>query len=325
MKELKNIFKVLFVLIAFIALVSCNNDNKKKGKTADRSKNVTAPKLDQRTGSIKIDGDDITYNLVNELGIDFSRLYPNIDISINFSNTVNAINRLKEGEIDFVMTSLPKEEIEKTGLSYLPLASDVLVLISNFNNVELQTLAMRGISKESLSQLLTGKINKWKQVHPRVENIDPLLTYIPHKYSGTTTQLSKIFSIKEENINASFEKDEREIINNVLNSPISIGLVSHTLAYDQRSRVRRTGLYVLGIDINNNKTLDNDELIFDDLTTLKDGVKHGTIHNEFVREHVLLYNPEHKNIEIIKLFIEHIKPQIEDRATKSGFFKSNIN
>jgi len=324
MKELRNIFKILLVLTAVIVFISCNTDKNNKGKTADRSKKLVAPKLDQRTGNLKIDGDDITYNLINELGIDFSRLYPNIEIDINFSNTVDAISRLKEGELDFVMTALPKEEIEKTGLNYLPLASDVLVLISNFNNVELQTLAMRGISKESISQLLTGKINKWKQVHPRVENIDPLLTYIPHKKSGTTIQLAKIFNIKPENINASFEKDEREIINNVLNSPISIGLVSHILAYDQRSRVRRTGLYILGIDINNNKTLDNEELIYDDLTTLKDGVKFGTIHNEFVREHVLLYSTESKNIEIIKLFIEHIKPQIEDRATKNGFFKSNI-
>lgn len=322
--ELKNTFKILLVLFAVTIFNSCKNDSSNKGKTADRNKKVTAPKIDERTGILRINGDDITYNLVNELAIDFSRLYPNIDISINFSNTTNAINSLKEGELDFVMTSLPKEEIEKTGLNYLPIASDVLVLISNFNNLELQTLAMRGISKESLAQLLTGKINKWKQVHPKIDNIDPLLTYIPDKHSGTTPQLSKIFNIKKENINASFEKDERNIINNVLNSPISIGLVSHTLAYDQKSRVRRNGLYVLGIDINNNKTLDNEELIFDDLTTLKDGVKFGTIHNEFVREHVLLYSSESKNIEIIKLFIEHIKPQVEDRAIKNGFFKSNI-
>lgn len=323
MKKRNTIYIILFFLLTNLVSLSCKNEKAKNEGQETQKRQI--PKIDNREGSLKIDGDDITFNLVSQLGIDFSRKFPNIKNNINFSSSKLALASLENGEVDIVMTSLPKEEITKMQLEYKPLATDMLVLITSFYNTEIQTLAMRGVSKESLAKLLTANIKNWKQVHPQIESIDPILIYTPALNSATTEHISRIFNVNPKNLKASFSMTENDVISNVMNAPISLGLVSHTLAYDPNSLVRRSGLYIIGIDVNNNKNLEDKELIFDDISTLRDGLRKHNLHNDFIRQHYLIYNPKSKNIETIKLFIEHISPLIDEYAARNHFLNTKIN
>jgi ABC-type phosphate transport system substrate-binding protein len=257
----------------------CDSENRQKRREIKE----TAGNADV-SGLIRMDGDDIMIQLMDDLSSGFRKSYPNVMFETSYSNSASAFNALETGESDLIFVSSPVSTFDPDKYSVIPVAKDKLVLIVNFNNIHLQILAMYGISRKVFGDILQMKYTDWKDVHQRINESQPLKIYIPPKKSGTLDYLAAFTGIQKSLIKAEDVVSEKEIPVNVANMQIAMGICSHTLAYDHSTNLRRNGVYIVGIDANNSGFLENEELIYDDMDELALAVKHGNAPSELVRE-----------------------------------------
>lgn len=97
----------------------------------------------------------------------------------------SAIQALKKGEIDFLLThdtSKSDDKITKEGLIYNPVAYNGIVVFVPFSDAQRKGSlpeALKGkISFEQLRKLYTGKINNWKELGDAMPDL-PVTLYIP--------------------------------------------------------------------------------------------------------------------------------------------------
>lgn len=305
-------------------MVSCttNHNNKIEEKTKKHTEIAVIP--DNRAiAELSIDGDDIMYEMTLYLFQQFSQNYPNAKGQIAFSSSLDAIEKLKRNEVDIVMSACNCSYIKDIELECIPIAKDFLTLIVNFNNIALQQLALHGLSRNSLQKIYFNQITEWNSLSSNKDNIQPIAKYLPNKNSGAINHISTFLNADAKKMKAINTTTEQELLANILNIPISIGFCSHTISYDPQSKLRRQGIYIIGIDYNNSGTLNDEELIYDELSDLKKAVKKGEAPSELVRELSFLYNPNSEKIEDIKLFINFAKQNQKSLLEKFNFFDIN--
>lgn len=309
----------LIFLMSFGFLFSCKSDSQKDSKTGA----VEGNEITELTGTLNVEGDDVLHVLINDFISEFKKDYPNVKINLTVSNSSSALKEMDDENIDLVFVSTPEQSINSEKYSRVPFARDILVLIVNFNNRFLQTLVMYGISQNVISDILTQNITSWKMVNARIEQEEPLVLYIPPRQSGTTEYLAKFTGLPRNMIKTEDVIFERDVPVNVSNQPISAGFCSHTLAYDKHSKVRRSGLYVVGIDADNSNFLENNELIYDDLMELATAVKHNKAPGHLIREFSFVYPNESDQKELIDLFIGFVREKGDPFIEKHHFYTIN--
>jgi ABC-type phosphate transport system substrate-binding protein len=298
-------FLILICIVPTTVLFNscrCDSENRQQKREMHESAGN-----EEVSGLIRIDGDDIMFQLMNDLSSGFRKKYPNVMFEIAFSNSAFAFNALETSECDLIFVSTPATSVDPGQYSVVPLAKDKLVLIVNFNNDHLQTLVRNGISRKVLGDILQLKIADWQDVHSRIEESQPLKIFIPPGKSGTLDYLSDFTGVKNTLIKAEDVIAEKDIPVNVANMQIAMGICSHTLAYDHSTNLRKSGIYIVGIDVNNSGFLENEELIYDDLDELSVAVKHGTAPSELVREFSMIYRNDNSKAELLELFVHYVQ------------------
>jgi len=320
---IQNILFFLVLLLAFL-LASCTPVNRTDKENSSSKEQEINSKPDYRNiVELSIDGDDIMYDMTVHLFQQFSLAYPMAKGQIAFSSSTNAIERLKRNEVDIVMSASKCEYNKDIDFECVPIAKDFLTLIVNFNNLTLQRLALHGLSRTDLRKIFTNEILEWNTFNTEITEIQPIAKYISNKNSGTANHIAALLDLPKEQLIAIDVSTEKELLANVINIPISIGFCSHTLAYDFQSKMRRRGIYIVGIDYNNSKTLNDEELIYDELSDLQKAVQRKTAPNELVRELTFMYNPQSEKIDDIKLFITFAKKNRKSLIENFRFFDIN--
>jgi ABC-type phosphate transport system substrate-binding protein len=295
-------FTFFFLFMYVILLSGCINSGKKAEQTSGDEQAVNTVV----SGTLNVEGDDVLFALMNDLIYDFRRVYPNVEVNFALSNSESAFRSLDAGEIDVAFVSTPVRMISNTTYTAFPFVRDLIVLILNFDNQYLQTLVIHGVSQKVLSGILSMNITDWRGINKKIEGNEPLKMYIPPKTSGTVEYIAGFAGLSKDKIKADDVIIEKDIPANVANLQIAMGMCSHTLAYDHSTQFRRGGLYIVGIDVNNNGILDNEELIYDDLSEVINAVKYNKAPADLVREFSLCYRNENPNRELAELFIKHI-------------------
>lgn len=319
----KNVFYFSAIVALFLGF-SCNNkpSESKSGSSEDDQEIVTSV-----TGTINLVGDDVLLPLINDLSSGFKAKYPNVIVNTSLSDSESAFQSLIDGSAEIAFVSTPAGSIDKSTYTVSPLARDILVLILNFNNPYLQTLVIKGISKKSIAEILEMKISGWKMVNKRIEGNEPVKMYIPPRRSGTIEYIARFAGLTKDRIKADDVLLEKDVPVNVGNMPVAIGFCSHTLAYDISTKLRKSNIYIVGIDINNNGILDNEELIYDDLDMLMQSVSNNKAPAELIREFSVCYRNDKKDIELLSLFTQYIQKNGNEVINKHKFFlpKKNSN
>jgi len=300
-----------------MVISSCNNSKRNTDRTENKKVNEQVSDI---SGKIQIEGDDVLLPFMQDFKNDFRSIYPKVEVNVTASNSGYALQNLNEGVSDLVLISTPGSFLKSNDYSVVPFARDLLVLIVNFNNSYLQTLVMYGISKKNISDMLTLKKTFWKQLDSRMSGEEPLKMFIPSKNSGTTEYIASFAGLKKEQIKVDDVVLEKDIPVNVTNQLISVGFCSHTLAYDHHSGLRKSDIYIIGIDVDNSNFLENNELIYDDLTKLSTAVKLQRAPHELIREFSAVYRNDSPNMELIEIFVKHLKIYGSTVAQKLKFF-----
>lgn len=301
--------RVHVLLLCFFALsfFSCKNNTKQTKETNKKEKPYR--EIVYQYDTLRIACDNLIFQSVNILAHRFMSEYQNIVIQIISSDSSYAFLH----KFDFVITSHQSSEDNK-----YPIACDVLTLIVNFHHSNLQHLAMYGIKIETLSHILQGKINNWKQVD---KNLDPapLKFYLfPYK-NGGYQQIIKLFQLKEQQIQIIPELREKDIFTNVKNVQTGIGFCSHTEAYDLSTKFRKTGIYIVGIDLNNSEFLENEELFWDDIEMLKDAYSKKQIPENLIRAFYIYTSSDIS--QTAKKFLQFAQQHAPSIFEQQGFLK----
>lgn len=304
-------------LLVLLLTTSCSNNKK---RTSSENKKIVEH-VSNVTGNLNLEVDDILLPFAQEIAKDFRGLYPKIEINIAATNSAVALQGIEDGSNDIALVSTPATDLRNnTNLNVQTLFSDFLVLIVNFNNPYLQTLVMEGISQKNIADLLTYKKTQWKQLNNQFEGNEPLKMYIPPRHSGTIQYIASFAGVKKELIKADDVIFEKEIPVNVANQTIALGFCSHTLAYDPLTQIRRSGIYIVGLDVDNSEFLENNELVFDDLQMLTTAFQNNKLPATLKRTFSAVNKKDNPNAEIVELFLNHLQSYGPEIAKKYNFF-----
>ncbi len=303
----------------FIGIFILNSCTENPGqKTNDSSDGEDAVINTEVTGTLNIFSDDVILPVADELGKAFNLQFPSVKVNTSLIHSESTIS-MKSGESDIILSSLPVSTFETEKFEFLPLACDVLTMIVNFNNTELQTLVMHGISVTSLKNIFFEKTTDWSKVHSSIKTQQPLKAYIPPVMSGSAEYLAALTGIDASAINISDTPKEKDVLKNVEDVQVSLGFCSHTLAYDFSTGFRKSSIYIIGIDWNNSGTLENNELIWDDTKTLKDAYLKNILPEGLVRTYSAISVKNSKNT-VIKHFLDFLSRSGPEIFEKYGFY-----
>jgi len=310
----------LLVIFFLLTLSACSNGKQKASETTINGESIEINT--QENGTLTIACDDIIFPVIDELTNDFKSMFPNIKVSNILSVTGASLQSLDSEEVDIVCSSLPENSFNSNQRTALPLASDVLVLIVNFNHAELQTLVIHGISANTLKNIFNESTTDWNKVNSAITTSLPLKAYIPPKSSGSADYLATFTDSKPSDIKISDTQFEKDVLKNVESMPISLGFCSHTLAYNFSTGFRKSTIYIIGTDWNNSGSLENNELIWDELSNLKNAYLKKSIPSGLVRTFSAIYLKESKNT-ATQHYIDFLKKSGPLTFEKYGFY--NIN
>lgn len=262
----------LFMLLmaSLWLLASCGNNVKTNGKENGED----STKLN---GSIKVMGAQVLYPMMVKWSAVFLEKNQDVRMIVRGTQSDIALQLLYKGETDVAMISrkLTKEETDK-GLWCAPVAQDVLVPIISFDNNHIQPLVMKGISKEKLAGIFSGKTTKWGDIAGR-KGDEPIQAYCLDDSSGTAGVWNDFLGLKLEENMATRVYTEKDIVRIVKNNKNAIGYCSMLSAYNTGNGVRQDGIYVIPVDYNSNNNIEDNEQYFDKLEIVQQAVMSGKI------------------------------------------------
>ncbi len=173
--------KLVFIsFIASILFIRCNTSEKSNEHTVVKNANT-----------IIIKGSDTEYPMVREMGLEFTKANPDIQINISGEGSNVGINALIHNEVDIANSSrkMRSDEIEsakKNGVQPIEInfSFDALAIITNYK------LGIDSLSTEELTKIFSGEIANWKALGgPDL----PIVIYGRDSTSGTYSYLKEHF------------------------------------------------------------------------------------------------------------------------------------
>jgi phosphate transport system substrate-binding protein len=262
----------IFCLPVLLIIISCGSNNTGKN-------NITENKSDtiSLTGKMKVTGSQTLYPLMVKWASLFVKDNPavNIDVKGTYSNI--GLQNLLDGKTDIAMVSRPLTDEEKAkGLWCTPVALDAVVPIICFNNSQIQTLVMKGLSKEKLKQVFTGKISNWGQLTGKASK-EKMSIYIQSDSSGTAATMNAFLGIKPGEAKGIKASSSDQMIKYVASAPAGIGYCSIMTAYNIKTGFRKEGIYILPVDLNADGVVQDNEQIFDKFSQISNAVATGKL------------------------------------------------
>lgn len=285
----------IILISSLLIFFGCGNNN--------RSNNNTLPDKPEgdASGMIKISGSSTMYTMINKLTEEFTKAFPKVKFQVSCSNSGDGIKKLELGTIDIAMISRNQTSEEKAkGYFFVPVAKDAVLPIISFDNYFLQEIVLHGITKQSLTDIfVTGKIKTWGQLL-KTNNPSPIKLYTRADTSGTAETWANFLGKNQKDLKGALVNDEKKMLESVAKDPQAIGYCSLSSAYDLKTGYRANGIYILPIDLNANKQLDDKEAFFDKHSMMVNAINSGLIPTPPARDLYLVCKSKPKDKKILE-------------------------
>ncbi len=289
--------KALITVCFFVSLLmfGCGNNNSDNSKIKDDVKN------DNISGIIKISGSSAIYSIISKFSQEFTKAFPKINIQANITSSGEAMKMLENGSIDLAMVSRTQTADEKAkGYFFIPIAKDAVLPIISFDNYFLQNLVMHGVTKQNLADIfITGKIKTWGQLLKN-NNPSPIKIYTRKEISGTAETWANFLGSVQKDLKGELVADDKDMVERIAKDPQGIGYCSMSYAYDLNTGFRANGIYILPLDLNANKQLDDKEAFFDKHSMLVKAINSGAIPTPPARDLYLVCKTKPKDAKILE-------------------------
>ena len=223
---MKKAFILTFIgmLLTGIAIISCDNSDKRGGRTDTET-----------SGEVTIAADESLKPIIQELIDDFQFKYPKAKINLLDTTENRGFELIRDMQTCLFFTTRPLKESEEAYLktkkqlpSVFPIGYDGLALIINPNNND------SCISVKNIKQILSGEVTKWSEIYPgsKLGNFDIVFD---NKESATLHYV--VDSVMDgkpiDNPNVTAAKTSADVIEYVNQTPNAIGVIGSNWLNDK--------------------------------------------------------------------------------------------
>lgn len=203
--------------------------------------------LSELTGDVVVDGSSTVYPITTAVAEEFSKIAPDVRISVGLSGTGGGFKMFCPGETDISDASRPIKDSEieickENNVDYVELvvALDGLTVMVNPENDWLESLTV-----EQLSQLLgsTSTIKNWSDLDPSFPD-EEIAFFIPDPDSGTRDYMTEIVAgvTGDEDLrqdeNTTFSSDDNVLLDGIANEKYAFGFFGFAYYVDNQDTVR---------------------------------------------------------------------------------------
>jgi phosphate transport system substrate-binding protein len=246
---------VLWIAVLAILAGCGNNSEQKNNKTTEDTLNLS--------GTIRISGSRTLSPMMVTWTGEFSRINKKVNFDVRPKESEMALRELINGKVDIAMVSrIPGSSENEKNLWFAAVAMDAVVPVISFDNPEIQPLVMRGITKAKLQDLYSGKIKTWGQLTGR-DSKEVVSLYALPDSSGTTTVWNQFLGGRSANVKTTLVYDGNQMVSKVAIDRGGIGYASVRDVYNVGTGMKKSGIYILPLDLNSNSVVDDKEQFYD--------------------------------------------------------------
>nr|WP_153578352.1 PstS family phosphate ABC transporter substrate-binding protein [Bacillus thuringiensis] len=194
------------------------------------------------TGEVRVDGSSTVFPIIEAVAEEYTKVHPDVKISISISGTGGGFNRFGKGEVDInnasrVMKQVEKNEMKKNSIQFTPfeVAKDGLTIVVNWHNTWVDDMS---VDELRLLWSEDGSEKRWSQIHstwPR----EQVNFYAPGVDSGTYDYFQNVILQNHRIVKkVSLSEDDQVIMQGVMNDKHAIAFVGYAYYMANRDKVK---------------------------------------------------------------------------------------
>jgi len=277
----------LFIFLTFV-LTCCNSKTSKQG-TAVLS----------HSDLITISGAYAMEPVMQVWMAEFQKSHPYVKFKLNVNGSGQGLRDILAGNADLAMIS---EELPKGKDSLLwiaPVARLGVVPVISAKNPYLKEVMGKGITRDNLVDLFTGKNTKtWGELAGK-SGKDPVKVYIRGDSSGATATLAKYLWIECNEIKGTPVTGEKQLINQVKSDPLALSYCNFIYTFDPGKKEFLDDLKVVPINFTGKEKLEGNAKIFDSYEHLQRAMWLGRFPRSLIRNLYLVSKGKPRTREMV--------------------------
>jgi phosphate transport system substrate-binding protein len=251
---MKRVGKWLGVLMAFAALLlvsaACGSTEENSADVSSSAQNNSTqaseegqkPGAESLSGEILLDGSSTVYPIMEGIAEEFTKQYPDVNVSVGVSGTGGGFERFTAGETDLSNASRPiKDEeaslAEENGIQFteLQLAYDGLSVVVNPENDWVDYLTLEELKKMWID---TGEAVTWADIREGWPE-EEIEFFSPGTDSGTYDYWNEVVLEDEPMVRqATLSEDDNVLVQGVMGSPHSIAYFGYSYYYENQNNLK---------------------------------------------------------------------------------------
>ena len=193
-------------------------------------------------GEVRVDGSSTVFPIIEAVAEEYTKVHPNVKISISVSGTGGGFNRFSKGEVDInnasrVMKQVEENKMKRNSIQFTPfeVAYDGLTIVVNRQNTWVDNVT---VDELRLLWSEDGNEKRWSQIHsswPR----EQVKFYAPGVDSGTYDYFQNVILQNNRIVKkVSLSEDDQVIMQGVMNDKNAIAFVGYAYYMANRDKVR---------------------------------------------------------------------------------------
>lgn len=250
-KWLLLVFGVIIILVLGMSTLGCQ----------PKAQKVPAKKAELE-GTIKISGAWALYPMVVKWAEEFEKVHPKVRVDVSAGGAGKGAADALGGLVDIGMVSreIRPEEIKQGGF-FVPVTKDAVVPVVNENNPVLwKGMAEKGVKKQTFIDIwITNKVTTWGEVVGSGAK-DKIQVYTRSDACGAAETWAKYLgNKKQEDLKGVGVYGDPGLAEAVKKDPLGIGYNNLNYAFDVKTGLPVSGLFIIPIDVNENGKIDPEE------------------------------------------------------------------
>ncbi len=263
---MKRIKTISIALIAIVLMSSCASKSTKEN-------------------TVSISGAFALYPLVVKWAEEYQKEHPEVRFNISGGGAGKGMADALAGAVDLGMFSREIAEEEKVnGVWWVGLTIDAVVPTISNKNPFLHSLKKRGLTRDEFKGIFIDKTNVSWNVLLGGEDENQISVYTRSDACGAAGTWAKYLGGEQENLKGIGIYGDPGLAEAVSKDPLGIAFNNTVFAYDLKTGVKREGIEVIPIDINENGKIDPEENFYDSLQEIIQAVAMGIYPSPPARE-----------------------------------------
>lgn len=270
-------------------------------------------------GRLTVSGAWALYPLVVRWAEEFQKIHSKVKIDVQAGGAGKGVADVLSGaaHVGMVSRELHPEEIRR-GAVAVPVAKDAVVLVVSARNPYLNTLLLRGFSREELRKIwISGTIRSWSDLGlPRAK--EPIHLYTRSDACGAAETWAAFLGGRQEDLKGTGVYGDPGIAEAVRRDPLGLGYNNLNFAFDPKTLLPIKGIVVLPLDLNSNNRLDPEENFMDHRDHLVQAIQQGRYPSPPARDLYLVTRGEVLT-PLLRAFLSYVLGEGQKLVTEAGY------